>query len=168
PRRNAWNQCSFKPRSVRAGRFYWLTVLQPAASHGRMRYRERRMARGMLTYQSKSRRLSSLPMTWKNGARRRGRYMASMYADQGGSATLMPFDAPVALPEPLPPVPTPVLPPVPTPVLPPVPTPAPTETPTPTPTETPTPSPTPTATPSPTPTATPSPTPTATPSPTPT
>jgi hypothetical protein len=79
-RAGAWNTCSFASYRVRAGKYYWLALLQPARSKGRLRYREGRRSGGPVTYLSTRKRLSSLPSRWRNGAASRGGYRASIYA----------------------------------------------------------------------------------------
>jgi hypothetical protein len=85
PQAGAWNRCSFAAYKVRAGAYYWLALLQPASSRGRLQYREGRRSGGPVTYLSKRKRMSSLPSRWTNGASGRGGYQASIYASGGGA-----------------------------------------------------------------------------------
>ena len=82
PRANAWNRCSFTAYAVTSGASYWLALLQPSDSSGRLRYREGLIAGGPVSYQAATRSLSSLPASWTNGASWGGGYQASFYADQ--------------------------------------------------------------------------------------
>src|SRR4051794_15737485 len=50
PRANAWNRCSVAAYSVTAGSYYWLALLQPAATPGGLAYREGQVAGGPATY----------------------------------------------------------------------------------------------------------------------
>jgi hypothetical protein len=133
PRAGAWNRCSVTAVTVTAGASYWLAVLQPAKTTGRLRYREGKVSGGPATYLSKSKTLTALPSSWSNGSSFTGGYQASVYADQAATT----------------PTPTPNPTPEPTPVPTPEPTPSPTPVPTPSPTPVPTPSPTPSPTPAP-------------------
>jgi hypothetical protein len=105
PHAGAWNRCSISGSKVTKGKYYWLALLQPERSKGRLRYRQGRKARGV-TYESKRRRLRSLPSRWRNGPRR-GSYQASIYASTDGAAP------PVGVP-PVPKPPAPPAPPSPT------------------------------------------------------
>jgi hypothetical protein len=117
PRAGAWNRCSVTAFTVTAGASYWLAVLQPAKTTGRLRYREGKVSGGPATYLSKSKTLTALPSSWSNGTSFTGGYQASVYADQA---------TPTPVPTPTPtPVPTPEPTPVPTSVPTPSPTPAP-------------------------------------------
>jgi hypothetical protein len=102
PRANAWNHCSISASTVTRGKYYWLAVLQPERSKGRLRYRHGRKPRGAVTYVSKRKRLPSLPSRWRNGARQ-GSYQASIYASTYGSAP--PVGAPPVPAPPAPPAP---------------------------------------------------------------
>jgi hypothetical protein len=83
PRAGAWNSCSFAAREVDLGVYYWLTVLQPSGTTGRLRYGAGRRSGAPVSYLSKGTRLSSLPSQWRNGAARRAGDSASIYASGG-------------------------------------------------------------------------------------
>jgi len=121
PRAGAWNRCAVPALSVASGAHYWLAVLQPARTGGRLRYRERRVPHGPASYLSTSKALRTLPASWSAGASRGGGFQASIYADQATSAA-SPSPGPSAAPSSVPAAPSSV----PTPSPTPVPTPAPT------------------------------------------
>ena len=85
PRSNAWNRCSFTAYAVTSGAPYWLALLQPSDSSGRLHYREGLIAGGPVTYLATIGSLSSLPASWTNGASWSSGYQASIYADQAAS-----------------------------------------------------------------------------------
>ena len=45
PRAGAWSRCASAAVHVTSGRSYWLAILQPSGTKGRLRYRERKTAR---------------------------------------------------------------------------------------------------------------------------
>jgi cell division septation protein DedD len=125
PRAGAWNRCAVQALPVASGAHYWLAVLQPARTGGRLRYRERRVPHGPASYLSRSKALGALPASWSTGASRRGGFQASIYADQAASAT-SPSPGLSAAPSSVPAAPPPVPTASPTPAPTPSPTPAPT------------------------------------------
>src|SRR4051812_37358213 len=97
PRKNAWNTCSFTAYTLDAGSQYWIGLLQPVSSTGKLQYREGRVTGGPGTFISKSTGLSVLPVSWKNGASWTGGYQASVFADQ--LVTAAPAPLPPLVPE---------------------------------------------------------------------
>ena len=85
PQANAWNRCSFTAYSISAGAYYWLALLHPSGSSGKLQYREGQVSGAPASYLSRNRSLPSLPSTWTNASRSSGAYQASIYADQAGS-----------------------------------------------------------------------------------
>ena len=46
PSGGRWNSCAVKPRTLKAGKAYWLTILHPRRSKGRLRFRAKRSGAG--------------------------------------------------------------------------------------------------------------------------
>jgi hypothetical protein len=81
PQTDAWGSCSMDAVTLTADETYWLAMLHPAGSGGKLEYREAIVEGAPQTYISRSSGLTSLPATWSNGVRYAG-YRASMYADE--------------------------------------------------------------------------------------
>ena len=75
PRAGAWNSCSAPPTNLAAGTTYWIVVLQPIRTRGKIRFRQRRI-QGATRYVTSSSSLSRLPKTYKQGKNRPSARMA--------------------------------------------------------------------------------------------
>jgi hypothetical protein len=82
PEAGAWNRCAIGATPVAAGRTYWLAVLKPRGTSGRLRYRVRR---GAARAASSSR--AVLPRRWRARGSARGATTASIYASDSANPT---------------------------------------------------------------------------------
>src|SRR4051794_35215143 len=96
-RGNAWNPCSFAPYRLRYRAQYWLAVLQPVRSTGRLQYRERKRHHGSWTSLHTQTRLQALPAVWSSGGTGHRNYLGSIFADRPVGRT-----GPTASPTPAP------------------------------------------------------------------
>jgi hypothetical protein len=90
PRAGAWSSCSTAAARIKSGRSYWLALLQPARSQGRLRYRVRKAARGAAVALAMRGTRRALPARWRQRATSRRGYLASMYADQATPDSVSP------------------------------------------------------------------------------
>ena len=81
PKAGSWNRCPIRAASVTAGSYYWLALLQPVGSTGRLQYREGQVSGAPTTFLLKTSGLAATPPAWQNGFGWTGGYQASVYAD---------------------------------------------------------------------------------------
>jgi Right handed beta helix region len=84
-RARAWNACAVRRIKVRARTRYWVALLQPRSTRGRLRFRMRRAGRSAAIRSRAG--IKRLPRAWSRArtVRRKGR--ASLFADLKGSSS---------------------------------------------------------------------------------
>ena len=122
-----WSSCAVKPRTLKAGKAYWMTILQPRRSKGRLRFFTKRSGAGKAMRSARTR-MKRLPQRGFRGRMMRRRGPASLYASaaQPESSPLTTLTPGALLAPPRPDQPDQIATPTATPTVTPTPTPPPT------------------------------------------